>query len=308
MAKKNFFLKLGIASAIFSGIYAFSNYIYNISSLPHQHKDSDPDFSPEITNGRLFIRNHQDKRDMYIDSIDGLRLHASYIPSGIESHKYVILIHGIWNNSEYCGIYAKHYLENGINCLLPDLRGFGKSEGKYVGYGYDDRLDIMEWIYWIVKRDPDAHILLHGMSMGAATTLMTTGENLPSNVKAAISDSSYSRLVEQFASSYKLFKGSFVPLPIALFISRIVILLRSGFDINKVNPVDAVKRSETPTLFIHGDDDTLIDPHMCSTLYEAAKCPKKYCMILGSEHIEAVVKDPDNFWGKIRKFLESTEF
>jgi fermentation-respiration switch protein FrsA (DUF1100 family) len=308
MSKKNTFLKLGIFSAFFGGVYAFSNYIYKISSVPHQHTDSDEDFDPSITAGRMYVRNHPDKQDMYIDAIDQIKLHASYIPAKDESHRYAIIIHGIWDNHEANGIYAKHYLEKGINCLLPDLRGFGKSEGKYIGYGYDDRLDIIEWIYWIIKRDPEAKIILHGMSMGSATTLMTTGEPLPENVKAAIADSAYTTLREQFAHTYKSFPGSFIPVPIALFLSRIIIKLRSGYDINEVNPIEAVAASKTPTLFIHGDNDTFIDPQMCSRLYEAAKCPKQYCLILGAEHIEGVVRDPANYWGKIDSFLSKTEF
>lgn len=308
MSKKNAFVKLGIFSALFGGAFAFSNYIYKISTVPHQHTDDDKDFDEQITEGRHFVRNHPDRQDMFIDSIDQLKLHASYIPASTNSHKYAIIIHGIWDNHESNGIYAKHYLEDGINCLLPDLRGFGKSEGKYIGYGLDDRLDILEWIYWIIKRDPEAKILLHGMSMGAATTLMTTGEHLPENVKAAIADSAYATLREQFAATYKSFKGSFIPTPIALALSRIIIYLRAGYDINDASPIKAVAKSETPTLFIHGDDDSFIDPHMCSRLYEAASCPKQYCMILGAGHIEGVVKDPDNYWGKIASFLAKTDF
>ncbi|WP_022772166.1 alpha/beta hydrolase [Butyrivibrio sp. AE2015] len=308
MSKNNTIFKLGLFSALFGGVYAFSNYIYKITSIPHQHSDGDADFDKLITDGRYFIRNNPDRQDMYIESIDQLKLHASFIPAKEKTNKYVILIHGIWDNHESNGIYAKHYLEKGLNVLLPDLRGFGKSEGKYIGYGLDDRLDIMEWIYWIIKRDPQAKIILHGMSMGAATTLMTTGEKLPDNVKAAIADSSYSTLREQFASTYKSFKGSFVPIPIAIAIARAVILIRSGYDINDASPIKAVASSSTPTLFIHGDDDTFIDPHMCSRLYEAASCPKQYCMILGAGHIESVVKDPENYWKKISEFLTKIEF
>jgi alpha-beta hydrolase superfamily lysophospholipase len=303
MKKKNTLLKLSIFTAFFGGIYAFSDYFYKISSVPHQHEDGDTDFDPSITQGRLFVRNHPDRKDIVIDSLDGTKLHACYIPAKNDSHDYVILIHGIWDTHESNGIYAKHYLENGINCLLPDLRGFGLSEGEYIGYGYDDRLDIKAWIYHIIKKDPNARIILHGMSMGAATTLITTGETLPDQVKCAISDSSYSTLREQFAASYKSFKGSFVPIPIALAISRISIRIRAGYDINAVRPIDAVKRSKTPTLFIHGDNDTFIDPHMCNRLYEAAECPKQYCMILGARHIESVVKDPVNYWNKVDSFV-----
>lgn len=308
MSKKNTIFKLGLFSALFGGVYAFSNYIYNISSVPHQHNDGDADFDKSITEGRYFVRNNPDRQDIYIDSIDQLKLHASYIPASEKTNRYAIIIHGVWDNHESNGIYAKHYLDKGINVLLPDLRGFGKSDGKYIGYGLDDRLDVMEWIYWIIKRDPNAKIILHGMSMGAATTLMTTGEKLPENVKAAIADSSYSTLREQFASTYKSFKGSFIPTPIALTLARAIILIRSGFDINDASPIKAVAASSTPTLFIHGDDDTFIDPHMCSKLYEAANCPKQYCMILGAGHIESVVKDPENYWKKISEFLSKTEF
>ena len=82
MAKKNTLFKLGILSALFGGAYAFSDYIYKISSVPHQHTDSDKDFDQEITEGRMFVRNHPDRQDMYIDAIDQARLHASFIPAG----------------------------------------------------------------------------------------------------------------------------------------------------------------------------------------------------------------------------------
>ena len=306
--KKNTLLKLGVISALVGGAYALSDYIYKVSSVPKQRTDADSDYDKVVTDGRMFVRNHPDRQDMYIDAIDQARLHACFIPAKEDSHRYAIVIHGIFDNNEGNGVYVKHYLEEGINCLIPDLRGFGKSEGGYIGYGYDDRLDILEWIYWIIKRDPKARILLHGMSMGAATTLLTTGEKLPENVKAAIADSSYTTLSEQFAITYKSFKGSIIPVPIFLLAARIIIYLRAGYDINEVSPIKAVANSSTPTLFIHGDDDPIIDPQMCSRLYEAAKCPKQYCMILGAGHIEGVVRDPANYWGKIKNFLDKTEF
>ncbi len=304
MSKKNTFFKLFSGAAFLGGVYAFSDYIYKISTKPHEHQDGDKDFDPSITEGREFVRNHPKREDVYTSSVDGLDLHASFIPADVATHNYILLIHGIWDNHESNGIYARHYLEKGFNCLLVDLRGFGKSGGNYIGYGLDDRLDIIEWINFIVKKDKDAKIILHGMSMGAATTLMTTGEHLKENVKGAIADSSYTTLREQFASAYKLFKGSFVPIPIALLISRAIIYIRAGYDINLVSPIKAVTRSKTPTLFIHGDDDTFIDPHMCSRLYEAASWKKQYLMILGSGHIEGVVKDPVNYWAKVDSFIQ----
>lgn len=303
MKKKSIIAGLAGITAFSGAAYAFADYIYRISTKPHQHTDEDSDFDPLITEGRMFVRNHPDRKDLYTTATDNIQLHASYIPARDNDHKIAIIIHGIWDNHESVGIYAKHYLENGISCLLPDLRGFGKSEGEYIGYGLSDRLDIKEWISYLIKNYPDSKIIIHGMSMGAATTLMTCGEYLPANVKCAISDSSFTTLREQFAATYKTFKGSVVPIPIALLLAKIIIFIRAGYNIDDVNCIGAVRRSTTPILFIHGDDDTFIDPHMCSRLYEAASCKKSYCIIPGARHIEGVVKDPDKYWCKISAFI-----
>lgn len=74
------------------------------------------------------------------------------------------------------------------------MRGYGNSEGNCVGWGFNERLDLVGWISWVVRRDPEAEILLHGVSMGGATVLMATGGALPKNVKAAVSDCAYASI------------------------------------------------------------------------------------------------------------------
>ena len=94
--------------------------------------------------------------------------------------------------------YGKFYWEDlNYNILMPNNRGHGKSEGNYIGFGWHDRLDYIEWIDYIINRSgKDSKILLHGISMGAATVLMTSGEDLPENVKAIVSDCAYTSVNE----------------------------------------------------------------------------------------------------------------
>ena len=42
--------------------------------------------------------------------------------------------------------------------------------------GWLDRYDIRDWARQIVSRDPDAKIIIHGISMGAAAAMMAAGE------------------------------------------------------------------------------------------------------------------------------------
>ena len=74
MSKKNFLVKLSAFTAVLGGIYAFSNYIYKVSSVPHQHTDDKEDFDPAITEGRMFVRNHPDRQDLYVKAADGIQL------------------------------------------------------------------------------------------------------------------------------------------------------------------------------------------------------------------------------------------
>ena len=308
MSKKRNFVLLGLLSAAACGGYAFSSYIYDLSLVPQKKTEEEINKNPADSKAIKWLRDYENKEDVYIKSLDELNLHATYVDAGNDSHKYAICIHGVKSDGEFMAYYAKHYIENGINVLLPDNRGFGKSDGDYTGYGYFDRLDIMEWIYYILRKDKEAKIMLHGTSMGAAITLMTTGEHLPSNVIMAVADSSYSTLSEEFSDVYKKITKSIIPSGLALFILRLVVLVKCGYDIKKVSCLDAVAKSKTPTLFIHGDEDRLIDPQMCARLYESCNAPKQYCLILGADHVAGAYVDPDKYWKKVHSLMEKTDF
>ena len=286
-----------------------ANYFYEFSMKPVKHdpsKDGDPEEDPYVK-GRIWMNSHPLREDWYEKADDGLRIHANFIPSPLPEgdHRYAICVHGYSDTSESVGQYAMVYRDRyGMNVLLPDLRGHGKSEGTYVGYGYHDRLDMIVWVDRILHRDPKAMILLHGISMGAATVMMTTGEHLPSNVMACVEDAGYSTAVEEFRHVYNnLDPKPPVPVDVMMPALRAVALIRSGYELGQASPVEAVKRSVTPTLFIHGEADSFIPCSMMRKLFEAAACKKMCLLVKGAEHVESVVADPEGYWAKVDSFL-----
>ncbi len=303
MGKKSKFALLGALIATTGGVLAIGDKLYKMSGKSIQHEEG-KDHDPAVTGGRLWIRNHPERRDIYIDAIDNIRLHAVYLEAEEKTEKTMICIHGTFDNLEGVGIFAKHFHEEGYNVLMPDLRGFGKSEGEYAGYGVDDRLDIMQWIYWLIRRNPAVKIGILGTSMGAATTLMVTGEHLPENVLCAVADSSYTSVEEEFADVYHSSGRKFPPAKPFVQLARAEIKARSGFDIRDGRPIDAVTRSVTPTLFLHGEADELIPPSACQRLYDAAACPKEYCTFLNAGHIDGVWVEPQKYWNKVDEFLK----
>ena len=287
-----------------------AEHFYKFALTPKKHdvrKDSDP-IEKDYVEGRRWMKGHHRREDVYLRSGDGLQLHANFIPSeyDAEEHRYAVCVHGYADASDSMGLYARVYRDRlGMHVLLPDLRGHGKSDGDYVGMGYHDSLGILSWIDWILERDHDAQIILHGISMGAAAVLITTGHRLPDQVAAAVADSSYTSAVDVMSSMYRSLGGPALTAPVLVEAVRGIALVRAGYDIAKASPLQAVARSQTPTLFIHGQADDFVPARMMPALYRAASCPKAFQWVPEAGHVQSVIYDPELYWARIERFLHA---
>ena len=289
-------------------------HFYKALLTPQKHdprSDSDP-AEKDCADGRKWMKEHPLREDVYLRADDGLQLHANFIPAAAAEgepgaeHRYAVCVHGCADASDSMGLYGRVYRDRyGMHVLLPDLRGHGKSDGNTVGMGYMDSADLLRWIDWILERDPSAQIVLHGISMGAAAVLLTTGRALPEQVAAAVSDSAYTSALEAVAFRYKEMEGAVVPAPVMAEAVRAVALVRAGYDLAKASPVRAVANSKTPTLFIHGQEDRIVPPSMMPALYKAAACPKAFLWIPEAGHVRSVVCDPEAYWARIERFLHA---
>ena len=219
------------------------------------------------------------------------------------SHRWVVLLHGYTGSKEMMYPYAYRYVQQGYNALAMDFRCQGESEGDYIGLGSTDSRDLLLWIDLILERDPEAEIVLHGLSMGASTALILSGmEEAPSSIKAVISDCAYT-------DAYSMFKekiGSWFHLPAFPVVdsANLMIRLRAGYDLKETSPLYAVQKSRIPTLFIHGREDRMIPVKMCLQLNNAAACPKDILIIGGAGHAQAGEKDPVLYFGAVDRFLK----
>lgn len=235
--------------------------------------------------------------EISITTEDGYRLEGRMFLQEEESHKWVVLLHGYtgWKEEMYPIAYA--YAKRGYQVLCPDMRCSGESEGDFIGMGWTDRLDNMLWLEEILKRDEQAEIVIQGQSMGGASALMMTGEDLPEQVKAVVSDSGYTDVYSMFQKQLKeWFHLPGFPL---LDGANLVLQLRGGYNIRKASALEAVKKSSVPILFIHGDQDQFVPVEMAKKLYEAADCEKKILIIEGAGHAQAQDKDPERYYETI---------
>ena len=198
--------------------------------------------------------------------------------------------------------YAYWYWTHGYSVLAPDFRCQGESEGDYIGLGATDSEDLAGWVELILERDPEAEIVLHGLSMGASTALLYCGrENVPDNIKAVISDCAYTDAYSMFQEKI----GSWFHLPAFPVVdsAELMIRLRAGYDLKETSPLKAVSSCMVPTLFIHGKEDRMIPVSMCRELYDAAACEKEIMVVEGAGHAQAADKDPAHYFEEVERFL-----
>ena len=168
--------------------------------------------------------------------------------------------------------------------------------------GWHERRDIVKWAASIVQEDAQAEILLFGLSMGAATVMMTSGEaDLPSNVKCIVEDCGYTSVYDEFAGQLKELYG-LPPVPI-LNAFDVVCRIRAGYSVYEASAVEQVKKSHTPTLFIHGSADTFVPFWMLGEVYDAAACEKEKLVVPGAAHAESAETDPALYWDTVDAFV-----
>ncbi len=234
----------------------------------------------------------QPHRDVYITSFDGLKLHATYFPAQTEGAvKAVICFHGYTGEglSNHIAI-ADYFLKRGYAMLMPDARAHGGSEGEYIGFGCLDRKDAMGWIQWLVGEcGEDVKIMLHGTSMGGATVLMTSGLELPENVRGIVSDCGFTSPKEVFTHvlNHMYHLPAFPAIQGADFLNKKL----AGYGMDECNAKYEVRRARVPILFIHGSADTFVPCNMCHEIYDNCASPKRKLIIEGAAHAESYYKD-----------------
>ena len=252
-----------------------------------------------LNDAQKWLEEKSNYSDKYIESYDKLQLHSYVVNQN--SNKWAIVVHGYGGSGKLMSDKSKYFYDMGYNVLIPDLRGHGKSEGDYIGMGWKDRLDIISWINFIIKENPNAEIVLHGTSMGAATVLMTSGENLPSNVKAIVADCAYTSAWDEF--SYQLETYLKVPSSYILNVTNMVTKLKAGYSLKEASALECVKKATVPILYIHGDKDKFVPYSMMDKLYDATISPKEKLTIEGGEHANSDLVSPFLYWLTVEDFL-----
>ena len=242
-------------------------------------------------------------RDTFIVNRKGERLHGYYIYADSVTDKTAVLVHGYTDcalKMLFIGYLYHHDL--GFNLLLPDLHYHGLSEGKYVQMGWLDRLDVLEWIKLADNLfGGNAQMVVHGISMGAATTMMLSGEDVPECVRCYVEDCGYTSVWDEFAGEVRnQFHLPSFPL---LYAASALCKVQLGWSFGEASSLSQVRKCYRPMLFIHGEQDDYVPTEMVYRLYEAKPQSKALWIAPGSPHAWSYHDHPAEYTRQVRQFL-----
>lgn len=300
---------IGIIIALCIILIAAGAYFFNMAVVRGQKsfvtngtvkiKKSDP-----LYKEKMWYKNAK-KQTWYMKSANGkYRLVANYIPNK-KSRKTAVVLHGYMSNKENMGAYAQMFHQLGYNVLTPDAEAHGKSQGKYVGYGWLEKTDVRKWINKVIKKNgKDSKVVVFGVSMGGATTMMTSGLKLPKQVKAFVEDCGYTSAKNEIEHEAKsLYNMPAIPrFPLVEILSGIT-RLKAGYFLGDASSVNQLRKNTHPMLFIHGTSDTFVPTEMVYKNYKATKGPKKLLLVKGAKHAKSIETDHKLYYKTVKNFL-----
>lgn len=274
----------------------------------------------EIQEGIVWI-SQQETEDIYIQSEDGLKLHARLMDqSGAKGT--VLMFHGYRTHPEVDFSASSHvYYECGNRIVHIDQRAAGESEGKYIGFGVLESRDCCLWAQYIANRfGTDQKIILAGLSMGASTVLMATAHHedrrvrincspeepmevsmtLPKNVTGIVADSAFSSpydiIKKRIRTTYHC-KGRLLTIAIGIW-SRML----AHYSLKELSVPDVMKHNTISVLLVHGTEDSNVPVEMTVKIAENCQAPKQVLLVKGAEHGTGYLVDNEAYKKALQEF------
>jgi len=312
MKKKLLWSAVIVASTLFAVMIGSGFYMldYALSNADRSKKKSYAYVMKNYPETRPWLdslRHNGILRDTFIVMPDGERAHAIFARSDSARGRTAVVVHGYKDRST--GMLHIAYIYNkvmGYNILLPDLHGHGLSDGDDIQMGWKDRLDVLHWISLAPEMfgttADSLRLVVHGISMGAATTMCVSGEQTPRYVKCFVEDCGYTSVWDEFSNEISA-RFSLPDFPL-MYTASWVVKAKYGWGFNEASPLKQVAKCQKPMLFIHGDNDTFVPTWMVYPLYEAKPQPKALWIAHGSKHADAYADYKEEYARRVVGFVE----
>lgn len=222
-----------------------------------------------------------DAREVWLDTEDGVRIHAFFLPGEPDRDRAILFLHGNAGNASHRLPNAAELARLGSDVLVLDYRGYGRSQGtpSEAGVYRDARAGLAHLTG--ERGVPERRVVLFGESLGGAVAIDLAVDRELAGVIVASTFSSLADMGWAMAGPFGRW------------------LAGDGFDsLAKIGSLRA------PLLSFHGDRDELISIELGRRLFERAPEPKDFHVIRGAGHNDTVDVGGRDYFARIARFLD----
>jgi len=219
--------------------------------------------------------------DVYLESSNQNKIHGWYLPAK-NSNQALLFFHGNGGNISHRGDSLKIFNRLGLNVLIIDYQGYGKSEGSPGEQEiYDDAL--VAWKYLLAEKNfKPGDIIIFGRSLGGAVAAKLAADVNP---RALILESTF--------SSVKDMAKLLLPVMSRLVFSRY-----------EFNAAQQVTENKAPLLVLHSRDDDIIPFELGEKVYQAGNKPKIFIEMVG-DHNSGFIQSQPAYEQALENFLSA---
>ncbi len=219
--------------------------------------------------------------DVTLRAPDGCALGAWYVPAEGPARGTALFCHGNAGNISHRLLTIEKIRRLGLNVLIFDYRGYGRSDGRPSEAGiYSDGRTAWDWLVEVKCESPD-RIVIWGRSLGSAVATRLAGEVRPA---AVIIESAHTSVPDAGARAYPW-------MPVRL-IAR-----------TRLDNLEQVRRVKCPLLAVHSTEDEMLPIEFGRKVFEAAPGPKAFLEIYGS-HNSGFHTSGELYTDGVRRFLD----
>lgn len=221
--------------------------------------------------------------ELTIATQDGERLHGWWVRARPEGPTvgHVLLCHGNGGNIGDRVAHAGLLCRAGLDVLLFDYRGYGRSTGRPSEAG--TQRDARAALAWLQSRpdvDP-ARVSYLGESLGGAVALRLALEAPP---RALILHSTFTSVRDMARLHYRAVPRRLVP--------------------DAYPSLRLVPRLRAPLLVIHGERDDIVPVSHARALFEAAPAPKRLVVLPDAGHNDLILLHGERWAAAVAAWVE----
>ncbi|MBI2679027.1 MAG: alpha/beta fold hydrolase [Candidatus Koribacter versatilis] len=260
----------------------------------------------------IALEMHAHLEDVAIATADGTPLAAWFAQPQQWNGSAVILLHGVSDNREGVGGFARLFLQHGYSVLLPDARAHGASGGALATYGLREADDVHQWTSWLYHRQSPTCVFGFGESMGAG--IIVQAARTEPRLCAIVAESpfgdfreaAFDRIADRLKLTPTLARAAFTP---TVDVGLRYAAWKYGVEMTSASPAAALGSAEyqaapVPVLLIHGLLDVNLRPRESRLIRAAAPDHVTIWYVPGAAHCGASSAQPAEFQRRVLGFYE----